>query len=60
MSLKAQIQDDMKSALKAAGKTVNLIELPHSDHWMATSPARTATLKAVATFVEANNPARAD
>ncbi|KCZ84672.1 peptidase S9 prolyl oligopeptidase active site domain-containing protein [Hyphomonas adhaerens MHS-3] len=50
----------MKSALKAAGKTVNLIELPHSDHWMATSPARTATLKAVATFVEANNPARAD
>ncbi len=50
----------MKSALEAAGKPVQLLELPHSDHWLATSPARIATLEAVAAFVETHNPASAD
>lgn len=42
----------MRSALRNAGKSVELVELPGGDHWMSTTEARRDTLQAVAAFVE--------
>lgn len=41
----------MESALKRAGKDVQMIELKGEDHWLSTSEARLATLKALDAFV---------
>jgi dipeptidyl aminopeptidase/acylaminoacyl peptidase len=46
---------DMAKALKAAGKSVEIVELPE-DHWLSTSAARTAMLNAAVAFVLKNNP----
>ena len=46
----------MSSALKGAGKPVELIELAGQDHWLTREDTRTATLKASVAFVEMHNP----
>lgn len=47
----------MERALKAAGKTVEFVELAGEDHWLSKSATRTAMLKAVVAFVQKYNPA---
>lgn len=42
----------MRSALRSAGKSVELVELVGGDHWMSTTETRLKTLEAVAAFVE--------
>lgn len=46
----------MARALKAAGKPVELIVLPHEDHWLSHEDTRMQTVKASVEFVEKNNP----
>jgi dipeptidyl aminopeptidase/acylaminoacyl peptidase len=46
----------MKSALEAAHKPVELIELTGQDHWLTDEPTRTQMLKAAVAFVEKHNP----
>jgi dipeptidyl aminopeptidase/acylaminoacyl peptidase len=41
----------MERALRAAGKTVQLVELEGEDHWLSEAPTRVATLEAVERFL---------
>jgi dipeptidyl aminopeptidase/acylaminoacyl peptidase len=41
----------MESALRAAGKEVELIELDGEDHWLSVAPTRLATLEAIENFL---------
>jgi dipeptidyl aminopeptidase/acylaminoacyl peptidase len=47
----------MASALKRAGKTVEVVTLAQEDHWLSREETRIATLKASVAFVEKHNPA---
>jgi dipeptidyl aminopeptidase/acylaminoacyl peptidase len=46
----------MADALRAAGKPVELVELPGEDHWLSTGVTRLQMLQATVTFLEKNNP----
>jgi dipeptidyl aminopeptidase/acylaminoacyl peptidase len=46
----------MASALKAAGKPVDLLVLPSQDHWLSHGDTRLQMLQASMDFVEKNNP----
>jgi dipeptidyl aminopeptidase/acylaminoacyl peptidase len=48
---------DMASALKRAGKTVELVTLQNGDHWLSTSETRLPMLNAAMAFVQKYNPA---
>ncbi len=50
---------DMASALKRAGKPVDIVELEGEDHWLSRSATRQQMLKAVVAFVEKYNPPEA-
>jgi dipeptidyl aminopeptidase/acylaminoacyl peptidase len=47
---------DMASALKRAGKPVEVVELDAEDHWLSRSVTRLKMLEAWVAFVEKNNP----
>jgi dipeptidyl aminopeptidase/acylaminoacyl peptidase len=47
----------MASALKSAGKTVEYVELDKEDHFLSHEATRTAMLKATAEFLQKYNPA---
>jgi dipeptidyl aminopeptidase/acylaminoacyl peptidase len=47
---------DMASALKSAGKPVELVRLEGEDHWLSRSATRLEMLKAMVGFVEKYNP----
>ena len=47
---------EMAEALKRAGKSVQLISLPHEDHWLSHSATREQMLEAVVHFLERNDP----
>ncbi len=47
----------MAKALQRAGKSVQLISLPHEDHWLSHSATREQMLEAVVNFLERNDPA---
>jgi dipeptidyl aminopeptidase/acylaminoacyl peptidase len=49
----------MASALKSAGKTVEYFELDKEDHFLSHEATRTAMLKATAEFLQKYNPAAA-
>ena len=44
----------MERALRAAGKTVQLVELEGEDHWLSDADARLETLEALDTFLAQN------
>lgn len=44
----------MESALKQAGKQVTLVEMKGEDHWLSDGDTRTAALRAMGDFVDAN------
>jgi dipeptidyl aminopeptidase/acylaminoacyl peptidase len=46
----------MASALKHAGKTVELVKLKGDDHWLSREDTRVEMLKAAVGFVTAHNP----
>ncbi len=46
----------MYDALKRAGKDVQLVTLPHEDHWLLTGATRLQMLQATMDFLEKNNP----
>jgi dipeptidyl aminopeptidase/acylaminoacyl peptidase len=46
----------MLSALKRAGKPVQLVTLKHEDHWLSRSETRLQMLQATVDFLKANNP----
>jgi dipeptidyl aminopeptidase/acylaminoacyl peptidase len=46
----------MLSALKRAGKPVELVTLKHEDHWLSRSDTRLQMLQASVAFLKANNP----
>ena len=46
----------MLSALKGAGKPVEMVELPGQDHWLSDEATRIQMLKASVAFVLKNNP----
>jgi dipeptidyl aminopeptidase/acylaminoacyl peptidase len=46
----------MEHALKAAGKSVELVVLAGQDHWLSREETRVAMLKASVDFVLAHNP----
>lgn len=48
--------EQMAKALNRAGKSVQLITLPHEDHWLSHSDTREQMLQAVVSFVEHNDP----
>lgn len=48
--------DVMLSALKRAGKPVELITLRHEDHRLTRSETRLQMLQAIVDFLKANNP----
>ncbi len=52
-----QQSTDMASALKAAGKPVELLRLDGEDHWLSRAKTRLQMLKAAVAFVEKYNPA---
>ncbi len=47
--------DVMLSALKRAGKSVELVTLKHEDHWLSHSETRLQMLEASVAFLKANN-----
>lgn len=47
---------DMASALRRAGKPVELVTLPGEDHWLSRSKTRLTMLEAAVRFVETHNP----
>ena len=49
--------EQMERAMKAAGKSVQLIVTEGEDHWLSKSETRLATLKAAVAFVQQHNPA---
>jgi dipeptidyl aminopeptidase/acylaminoacyl peptidase len=48
--------DDMLSAMKRAGKSVQLVTMKHEDHWLSRSETRLQMLQASVEFLKANNP----
>lgn len=48
--------NDMASALRRAGKSVELVTLPEGDHWLSKSETRLAMLEATVAFLEKHNP----
>lgn len=48
--------EDMESALKRAGKTVEFVKLDGEDHWLSRSATRLEMLKAMMAFVEKYDP----
>jgi dipeptidyl aminopeptidase/acylaminoacyl peptidase len=48
--------DVMLSALKRAGKSVQLVTMKHEDHWLSRSDTRLQMLRASVEFLKANNP----
>lgn len=48
--------DIMLSALKRAGKSVELVTLKHEDHWLSHSDTRLQMLQATVEFLKAHNP----
>lgn len=46
----------MADALRAAGKSVELVELKGEDHWLSRGDTRLAMLQATVDFLEKNNP----
>jgi dipeptidyl aminopeptidase/acylaminoacyl peptidase len=48
--------EDVASALKHAGKTVDFVELDGEDHWLSRSATRLQMLKTMMAFVEKYNP----
>ncbi|OHB30217.1 MAG: hypothetical protein A2790_05240 [Phenylobacterium sp. RIFCSPHIGHO2_01_FULL_69_31] len=47
---------DMAAALRAAGKPVEVVELPGQDRWMARADTRLGMLTATVNFLEKHNP----
>lgn len=48
--------EEMAKALQRAGKFVQLVSLPHEDHWLSHSATRQQMLDAVVSFLERNDP----
>lgn len=48
--------NDMAQALRSAGKTVEFVTLPGTDHWLTNSETRHAMLQAAVAFIEKYNP----
>jgi dienelactone hydrolase len=48
--------DMMLSALKHAGKSVDMVTMKHEDHWLSHSETRLQMLQASVAFLKANNP----
>jgi dipeptidyl aminopeptidase/acylaminoacyl peptidase len=48
--------EEMAKALKRAGKSVELVSLPHEDHWLSRSATRERMLEAIVSFLERNDP----
>ncbi len=48
--------DVMLTALKRAGKPVELLTLKHEDHWLSSSETRLQMLEATVAFLRAHNP----
>ncbi|WP_426166096.1 alpha/beta hydrolase family protein [Sandarakinorhabdus sp. DWP1-3-1] len=46
----------MASAMKAAGKPVDMVVLPSEDHWLSRPATRIAMLDALTAFLEKHNP----
>jgi dipeptidyl aminopeptidase/acylaminoacyl peptidase len=46
----------MANAMQAAGKPVELVELPGEDHWLSRGETRLKMLQATVAFLEKNNP----
>jgi len=46
----------MSSALKHAGKSVQLVSLKNEDHWLSRSETRMQMLQATVDFLKVNNP----
>jgi acetyl esterase/lipase len=51
----AQSQE-MAQALQRAGKSVQLVSLPHEDHWLSHSATREQMLEEVVSFLEQHDP----
>ena len=47
---------EMAKALKRAGKSVQLVSLPHEDHWLSHSATREEMLEDVVSFLEQQDP----
>jgi dipeptidyl aminopeptidase/acylaminoacyl peptidase len=47
---------EMQAALQSAGKPVEVLILPTSDHWLLHEDMRTMMVKASVAFVEKYNP----
>jgi dipeptidyl aminopeptidase/acylaminoacyl peptidase len=45
-----------RSALKRAGKSVEMVTFKHEDHWLSSSETRLQMLEATVAFVRAHNP----
>jgi dipeptidyl aminopeptidase/acylaminoacyl peptidase len=48
--------DVMLSALRRAGKSVEMVTMKHEDHWLSRSETRLQMLQASVAFLKANNP----
>jgi dipeptidyl aminopeptidase/acylaminoacyl peptidase len=48
--------DVMLSALKGAGKSVDMVTMKHEDHWLSRSDTRLQMLQASVAFLKVNNP----
>jgi dipeptidyl aminopeptidase/acylaminoacyl peptidase len=48
--------EEMASALRRAGKSVQLVTLPHEDHWLSHGATREQMLEAIVTFLQSNDP----
>jgi dipeptidyl aminopeptidase/acylaminoacyl peptidase len=48
--------EEMASALKHAGKSVQLVTLPHEDHWLSRSATPEQMLEAIMSFLQLNSP----
>lgn len=49
---------DFAREMRAAGKSVETLELPNEDHWLSREATRIKMLEASVAFVEKNNPPR--
>ena len=47
---------NMADALRKAGKQVEMVTLPHEDHWLSRGETRAAMVQAAVDFVMKNNP----
>lgn len=48
--------EEMASALRAAGKPVEMVTLKGEDHWLSEGATRLQMLQATVDFLEKNNP----